>query len=61
MRTCEEHGNAIVVYDGHNCPVCEELKELAAQVGSLRAETDSLADQLSEANAERTNEDTRSF
>ena len=28
MNTCESHNDAIVVYEGRKCPVCETISEL---------------------------------
>lgn len=33
MNTCEEHGSGILVYDGWNCPACDQLDEMRTEHG----------------------------
>jgi hypothetical protein len=52
MKTCEEHGSAILVYDGHNCPACVEIEELTAKLLDAENKIDSLLDELRDARAQ---------
>ena len=38
LNTCEEHGDAIVVYDGWNCPACEAIDDLMTEHGKTVAD-----------------------
>ena len=45
MRTCEEHGDAIVVWDSGRmhraeCPACEELKDVKADLETAAQKLD---------------------
>lgn len=28
MKVCEEHDDCVVVYEGHECPICQRIAEL---------------------------------
>ena len=40
LRTCEEHIDCIIVYDGYNCPVCAELDELKGEISGYKEEVE---------------------
>jgi chromosome segregation ATPase len=48
MYTCDDHSNAVVVYNGNRCPVCEiesEKDELDRKVRDLENDIDDLKDE----------------
>lgn len=58
MNTCESHNDAIVVYEGRKCPVCETISEKSKysdeedKVSELESEKQELVEQVASLEAE---------
>ena len=49
MKYCEDHGDALVVWDGRgDCPVCREIDELKGRVADLETQVDELKVELAD-------------
>jgi len=44
MNTCDEHGG-VMVYDGRDCPVCEEISDLKSTIENLKDKVDMLEEE----------------